>query len=518
MTRPADPSLSARLEQLGLLSTAVAALAAAPQALAATPNCQPWSAAAVYVAGNTATEGGKTYKANWWTQGNDPATNNGGSGTGMPWTITTNCGTTPPPPPTPAPPPPTPTPPPPTPTPPPPAPTPSPAPGSPVTQGTISFHLLLGVSGYSNPQDSLALAGDNYTDLVMSNLLAGVMYGHLIQRYTPGQQFEKDDLYGSVLGQLLQENLATQYYTAGSDLIDPSPLQQAVMGTGQGGPYQINNYAVDMVGGSYAPAGHSLINFVALQPNIGYTMATASTQYTRATPASFNNKYYGPMLAAYFHFNDYVALNQIGKGTGGWTTPWQPQYDAAIANFTHLPGNFLDMLLNAAYNQGYYGGLVSHYSTLGATATASTVTSLDAWSNVWGDNNTYDQYPYQVRYYLNQFYGLPIPTTSATTLVTPANHVAFPMATLKTVFTSTMQKMAYAPSATTYRLFTAAQAQSAFSAALAANGVAPTATLDLGDAAQRALIFAVLESAIGQIESITGSHFDATTLSQLTPG
>ena len=89
------------------------------------------------------------------------------------------------------------------------------------------------------------------------------------------------------------------------------------------------------------------------------------------------------------------------------------------------------------------------------------------------------QYPYQVRYYLNQLYDLPVPTTSATTLATPANHVAFPMATLKTVFTNTMQKMAYAPTATTYRLFTAAQAQAAFAAALTANGVAATATLDL---------------------------------------
>lgn len=511
MTRFPAPPRHARLDHLRLLSAAVAATAAAPLALAATPNCQPWSAAAVYVAGNTATEAGKTYKANWWTQGDDPATHNGGSGTGMPWTLTASCGASPAP--TPAP---TPVP---TPAPAPvPTPAPAPAPGTTITQGSVNFHLLLGVTGYNTPQDSLTLTGDNYTDLIMSNLLAGVMYGHLLQRYTPGQQFEKDNLYGSVLGQLLQENLATQYYSASSDLIDPSPLQQAVMGTGQGGPYQINNYAADMVSGTYAPAGHSLINFVALQPNIGYTLANAATQYQRPTPASFNNKYYGPMLAAYFHFNDYVALNQIGKGAGGWTTPWQPQYDAAIANFTHLPGNFLEMLLNAAYNQGYYGGLVQHYSALGATATASTVATVNAWSNVWGDANTYDQYPYQVRYYLNQFYDLPVPSTSAATLVTPANHVAFPMVTLKAVFADTMQKMAYAPSATTYRLFTAAQAQSAFSAALAANGVASTTTLDLGNAAERALIFAVLESAISQIESITGSRFDATTLSQLTPG
>ena len=516
-----SPSLSrrARLDQLGLLSAAVATLAAAPHAFAAaTPDCKAWSATAIYVAGNTATEDGKTYRANWWTQGDDPAQRNGGTGTGMPWTLTTNCSAGPSPAPAPAP---APTPAPaPAPTPAPtPAPVPAPAPApSSITQGTVNFHLLLGVTGYNTPQDSLTLTGDNYTDLIMSNLLAGVMYGHLLQRYTPGQQFEKDYLYGSVLGQLLQENLATQYYTAGSNLIDPSPLQQAVMGTGQGGPYQINNYAADMVSGSYVPAGHSLINFVALQPNIGYTLANAGTQYQRPTPASFNDKYYGPMLAAYFHFNDYIALNQIGKGVGGWTTPWEPQYDNAIANFTTLPGNFLDVLLNTAYNQGYYGGLVQHYSTLGATATAATVTSINAWSNVWGDANTYDQYPYQVRYYLNQLYDLPIPSGSATSLVTPANHVAFPMPTLKAVFTNTMQKMAHAPSATTYKLFTAAEAQAAFSAALKANGVAETATLDLCNASQRAQIFAVLETAIGQLESATGSHFDQTTLSQLAPG
>ncbi len=76
------------------------------------------------------------------------------------------------------------------------------------------------------------------------------------------------------------------------------------------------------------------------------------------------------MLTAYFHYNDFVSLIVTGTGPGGWITPWQPQYNNALANFTNLPNNFLDMLLNVAYNQGYYGGLVSSYSTLGATATA----------------------------------------------------------------------------------------------------------------------------------------------------
>src|ERR1700761_3237814 len=85
----------ARLERIALLSAAVAATRLAATGAHATTECQPWNAATAYVAGDTVTEAGKTYKANWWTQGNDPATNNGATGTGQPWTLTTNCSGTP---------------------------------------------------------------------------------------------------------------------------------------------------------------------------------------------------------------------------------------------------------------------------------------------------------------------------------------------------------------------------------------------------------------------------------------
>jgi hypothetical protein len=380
------------------------------------------------------------------------------------------------------------------------------------TTGKINFHLLLGAG---SAQDSLTLDGDNYTDLIMSNMIAGVMYGHLVQQYYPGLQFEKDYLYGSVLGQLLQENLETQVYQASSDLIDPSSDQQAVMGAGQGGPYQINNYAADMVSGSYTPAGHSLVNFIALQKNIGYTLANASTQNTKVTPPSFNNKYYGPMLTAYFHYNDMVALVEIGKGTGGWTTPWQPAFDNALVNFKTLPNNFFDVLLNVAYNQGYYGTLMSSYSQLGATATAATVATVNDWSSVWGKTDTYQQYPYQVRYYLNQFYDRPIPTTSATTLVTPQNHVAFNMTTLGNVFSNVFTTLSYVNSSGQGAFIPAASAQAAFSTALAQHSVVATSTLDLSNTTDRATIFSVLEDAIKNLEMSLGVQFNATTNSQI---
>lgn len=382
------------------------------------------------------------------------------------------------------------------------------------TTGKIQFHLLLGVG---NAQDSLTLDGDNFTDLIMSNMIAGVMYGHLIQEYAavPGLQFNKDYLYGSIMAQLLQENIATQEYQASSNLLDPGSDQQAVMGTGQGGPYQINNYAVDLVSGGTAPTGHSLINYIAIQKNIGYTMAAASSQFQKPTPPSFNNKFYGPMLPAFFHYNDMVALNIIGKGPGAFTTPWQPQYDQALANFVNLPNSFLDVILNVAYNQGYYGGLVSQYSKQGTTATAATVASVNSYSSIWGNTSTFAQYPYQVHYYLDQMYDNPIPTTGPTTFVTPANHIIFSVSTLESVFSNVFQLLDFSNGSNPAQFFTAAQAQAAFNSALSQHGVAGTATLDLSNATQRATIFAVIDSAIGNLETATGMKFNATTTSQL---
>jgi outer membrane biosynthesis protein TonB len=291
-----------------------------------------------------------------------------------------------------------------------------------VTSGQINFHYYYGVSPTA-AQDVLILTGDNYTDLIMSNLIAGVMYGHLISEFTPGIQFNKDYLYGSIFGQLLQENLATEYYTNSSPYLDPSSDQQAVMGTGQGGPYQINNYAADMVAGTYAPAGFSLINYVAIQKNIGFTMSNAATQYSKPTPASFNDKYYGPILTAYFHFNDFKALQYIGGNTNSagayqlwastnynWTPAWQPSFANAVNSFESLPGSQLDILLNVAYNAGYYAQLLSMIPwqvQVRRQLRSPHSTAIP----MHGVGDSYHQYPYQVRGYLDQLYDIPTPNS-----------------------------------------------------------------------------------------------------------
>ena len=45
----------------------------------------------------------------------------------------------------------------------------------------------------------------------MSNFIAGVMYGHLIQKYSPGMLFDESDyLYDPSSGSCSRENLDTE--------------------------------------------------------------------------------------------------------------------------------------------------------------------------------------------------------------------------------------------------------------------------------------------------------------------
>jgi len=50
-----------------------------------------WNSTSVYTAGMTASLNGVNYQANFWTQNQNPATNNGGPGSGQPWTIIGTC-------------------------------------------------------------------------------------------------------------------------------------------------------------------------------------------------------------------------------------------------------------------------------------------------------------------------------------------------------------------------------------------------------------------------------------------
>ncbi|MEO6690576.1 MAG: carbohydrate-binding protein, partial [Dokdonella sp.] len=71
---------------LGAMSLHVAAAQTPPACAAA------WSATGIYHGGDSANRNSTNYHANWWTQGDDPATHSGGAGSGQPWTSQGACG------------------------------------------------------------------------------------------------------------------------------------------------------------------------------------------------------------------------------------------------------------------------------------------------------------------------------------------------------------------------------------------------------------------------------------------
>jgi hypothetical protein len=382
---------------------------------------------------------------------------------------------------------------------------PTPTPGASIAPssasiGKIYYHFNPPVTSTSGLLEDLNLAGDNYTDLIESNFIAGAMLARTINETFPGVQYDKDYLYGTMFGQLLQENIETSLYTSSSNLIDPSSQQAAVMSVGQGGPYQINNYDVDLFAGGYAPSGYALLNYVAVQKNIGFTFSQATMQFEDPTPASFNNKYYGPMLTAYFHLNDLRSLYALGQTS---YSP-APGFNACLTNLKSVPNAPLDVIINYAYNQGYYGGLVAQSTAQCASNVSAFVAQANSYASASG--SSYNAYPYQVRFYLDELYN------QSSIVPQTANHDVMSVSSLGTVFTNVMSTLSFANGGQSIYI-PSNTARAGFNAAAAQEGAG--ATLDVSNPSQRAVLFAVLNQAIANVETSLNINFSQVTLTQL---
>lgn len=376
----------------------------------------------------------------------------------------------------------------------------SPTPSS--SSGTLYYHAYLPITSVTDfaTGNHMNLTGGNYDDLILSNYVAGAMLGHLIDEKYPflKDKYNKDYVYGMILGQLLQENQSTELYKNSTDLIDPfvgpKQAQAAMMGVGQGGPYQINSYAYDQI-----QSGHNaLVNFVTLQKNIGYTVAEGSSQPSKKTPASFNNKYYSPMLTTYFHLNDLLInipanLEQCLKKIGTKGNAASP----------------LDVLLSYSYNQGPWGSLLSSaVADCLNMPYAAFIEKYDNYQNAIGDS--YHQYPYQVRYYLDELYNR---ATISSTVGNPPLHIIFKLSQLKTIFVNVFHKLAYLKvpgdihSIENYQYIPEAIARDAFDNALNMNDLSGQNVLDLSNAKNRATMFTVLDVAINTLEKKLQANF-----------
>lgn len=483
-----------------------------------------WDASKSYAtAGMLVVRNGKEYKNNWWTNV-DPETNNGVSGSGQPWTFITSCGVAPTPTPTPTV---TPTA---TPT---PTPTiiPVPSTGLPTpihftplstASGVINYHLNLPFG--SGNVEKLTLSA-NYTDLIISNYVAGALLGRLMQEKEPSLKFNKDYIYGTVFGQLLQENIDTAGYTNSSDWINANDAQRAsLLNSGQGGPYQINDYSKRLENNN----GVGLVNFVALQKGLGYTVEQqdSGAQTLAKGPDSLDQKYFGPLAAAYFHLND---MNRLAMNNAETWGP-QVQYYAKcmsnlkLANSSTNVNNIYDLILNAAYNAGTYSAIIKDYFRVcaGMYTTNPEMTQLKSLGDYTLSDSVYKTtinsteavgstfilYPRQIRIYLDQMYNQKTFNSDA---ITGTNSIKLSVQDIEYVFENAFGTLAYVSSANKYDYIATADSKKAFTAALTTNGLSSTVSLDISTAAGKTKFFNLLDTAINNLATNLNISFGSVT-------
>lgn len=476
------------------------------------------------------------YKNNWWTQGQRPDQNNGVTGSGQPWTKVDSCGSTPTPAPTPTPSP--------TPTPvPTPTPTPNPTPvaaGLPghidftplsTASGTLYYHLNLPYGSGSIETMSLSA---NYTDLIISNYVAGALLGHLIHKKAPNLQFNRDYVYGSLWGQLLQENISTSSYVQAGSWISPNnATRNQLLAAGQGGPYQINDYSKRLE----TTAGIGLVNFVALQKGLGFTVEAQDngTQTASKGPDSLDDQYFGPMAAAYFHLND---MNRMAMNNADTWGPQYQYYSSCINNLSSAQAsqykyNIFDMLLNAAYNAGTYSTILKDYYrvcagmyskspentqiNLMADYTLSDTLYRSQFGTSEAAGSTFIIYPRQIRIYLDQMYNQKSYNSEA---ITQNNVLRFSLLDVEYVFQNAMGTLAYINSSNQYVYMDKNIAKTAYENALSSLGLSLNSFLNISNTTEKVKFFDLLDRAINNLSTALNTDFGAVTQTTIgaTPG
>lgn len=483
-----------------------------------------WNAQMAYSsAGILVVHNGVQYRSNRSTAGESPETNNG---VNKAWSMVTSCGVAP-------------------------VPTPIDEPSdinntAPVTtspdvglptpveytvqssaSGEVHYHLNLPYG--SGNVETLTLA-PKYTDLIISNYVAGVLLGHMIHKKDSKLKFNKDYIYGSLFGQLLQENIDTAGYINTSDWINANDAQRAsLLASGQGGPYQINDYSKRLEN----ETGVGLVNFVALQKGLGYTVEKQDSgdQTASKGPDSLDQKYFGPLAAAYFHFNDINRLEMNNKETYG---PQYEYYGQCMSNLrldssADNEHNIFDLILNAAYNAGTYSAIIKDYFRICAGMYTNTTekTQLKSIGDYTLDDAAYKNaiastesvgttfilYPRQIRIYLDQMHNQ---KTFSSAAISGTNSIKLSVQDIRYVFQNTMGTLAYVNSDNKYDYIGQLDSKQAFTAAMSSNAVTADTVLNISTASGKNTFFKLLEDAISNLA--TTHSIDFTKVTQTTIG
>jgi hypothetical protein len=178
-----------------------------------------------------------------------------------------------------------------------------------------------------------------------------------------------------------------------------------------------------------------------------------------------DDKYFGPMAAAYFHLND---MNRMAMNNAD---SWGPQYQYYTSCMNNLSTsqasqykyNIYDMLLNAAYNAGTYSTILKDYYRVCAgmytTSPENTQINLMAdytlsdslYRSQFGTSeaagSTFIIYPRQIRIYLDQMYNQKSYNSAA---ITGNTQLKFSLLDVEYVFQNAMGTLAYVNSSISF--------------------------------------------------------------------
>ena len=396
--------------------------------------------------------------------------------------------------------------------------------------GTLTYKVLLPAG--SNAPTTLTLSS-NFTDLLTSNYVAGALIGRMISDTYPGVQFNKDYLYGTLFAQLLQEsNGANNYSNVGPRqnwiIQDPATLAPLMAAT-QGGPYQINSYpqrleyySATAPAGMAAPMGLGLANYTALQQGLNYSIYQQDNgcQGNNVAPDSLDSKYFGPLAAAYFQFNDIYRLTELNaySSTSNFATCLN---NLKLPSSAQSGNNILDMILNAAYNAGTSASITQDFMAICAgmyTAGNPATTQVQSMGNYSLSPTSYIAaaglgvgspvpltpdylylyYPRQVRLYLDEIYNQQTFPSSAFTVTSSVNLSVNDVAS---VFANVFGTLSYVNNAGQYGYIATADSNLAFTKAMTASSLTAQSILNISNATDRAKFFTLLDTAIQNLQS-----------------
>ncbi|MBM7071154.1 hypothetical protein JQC92_03745 [Shewanella sp. 202IG2-18] len=380
------------------------------------------------------------------------------------------------------------------------------------------------------------LINNNFSHaIIASNLIAGVMYTHLMKEKYPKLQFNNEYMIGTMLGQLLQESgldktrINTKF--AENDDINNPAIKESYLIAGQGGPYQINDYSKKLPFAT-AKGGLGIVNYDALRTTLGYSIddQDSGKQTENVGPDSLDNLYFGPMATAFYHFNDVNRLN-IESATNwyvnrdAWKKCWGEMTNPELAKNPNAL-RVTDFIMNVIYNAGDYSPVFSSYLNVCTNQDPSQLASLNDYSLNPSDyraaigtkdsgGDTYYRYPRQVSFYADQLFGKDLSKYG----LNIKNNVVISINELKNVFAKSMSKLSYKsdPSKDSLTIISNQIVDGAFRSAMANMDISSNRTFSLASESERQSIFKVVDSAISNIEHLTKADFSATSSNEDNP-